>query len=61
MKNLQISFKKGDLKYILLLDNIEEKESPDKLFAELIAKTIVENNNLRVDLVIEHLKKLFGI
>ena len=61
MKNLQISFKKGNLKYnISQVNNIEE-ESLEKSFAELIAKVIAESDNLKPVLVIEQLKRIFDI
>lgn len=62
MRNLTISFEKGEIVYNLTMpDVIEEKEYPEKDFAHIIGKTIVESSSLRVDLVVEHLKRLFKI
>ena len=51
-----------NLKYnISPLNNIDDEEYPEILFADLIAKVISESSNLKPVLVVEQLKRIFSI
>ena len=58
MKNLQISFEKGNFQHqIKVVDNVP---NPEKVLADLVAKIIIETN-LAPTLVISNMQKIFKL